>query len=137
MSIAIEQAIRQHILADAYFSGTLRDRLRLNPLPQNAVFPTITYDLQGGPAFATMSGDSTLQRGRVMFTIWSPSYATTRDITTNLVRVMRSANFADSANYPVAQVLNRPGVEPNSEPPIYKRFVDFNLYYLDPVPGTI
>lgn len=134
-----QEAIRQAVLADGYLGpllgagnsdGNRADRIYVGPLVQNAILPAMTFDITFVPAVRTMQGDSNLQRGRFMFTCWSYLSWQAQDMATVLKRVMARLNLAGGSSFPILVAMDRPGMEPETEPPIFKRYVDFDAMFI-------
>ncbi len=73
--MTIEQALRDHLLADTNISSVVATRVYPLELPQNPAFPSITYQIISDEPTYTQDGDSGLDRPRIQIDTWAETYS--------------------------------------------------------------
>lgn len=87
--MSIGYAIRALALADSGISTLLATRWYPAPLPENPVYPSVTYQIISENNVSSHQGNSNLAETRLQLNVWGTSYDNARTIKDNLKRVLR------------------------------------------------
>lgn len=88
----IETAIRTRLLADTAITDIVGDRITLNILPQDPVYPAITFEVMPGTGSEhSMDGASGHSRPRVRVTSWNDDDHGGADVILSLQEDIRKA----------------------------------------------
>lgn len=92
----IAEALRQYLLDDTQLAALIGVRIYPIDLPQNPVYPSITYQLVSEVEHYSQSGFSDLMESRFQFVIWDTSY--TRIMQTHLALAARLRYYGRHRN---------------------------------------
>jgi hypothetical protein len=154
--MSVESRLRAELLSDPGLSALIGDRLYLMQLPQNPqgpptdLYPCGIYArVSTVPLYVQTRGRATLQGGqasvgrvRLSFTFWSDDGTNGSIIVENialaLMAAMENVNLVDLPTSPFVisgapnfLVTRRPGIEPQTQPPLQKTMLDFMCWYQD------
>jgi Protein of unknown function (DUF3168) len=148
--VSVESILRADLLADPGLSALIGDRLYLVQLPQNPVYPcgiyqrvsTIPMYVQTRGRSPLLGGQATVGWARFSFSFWSndgaQGGAIVESIALALMAAMENVNLCALPQSPavVTQAPNflitrRMGIEPQTEPPLFKVLLDFKCWYQD------
>lgn len=142
-------------MADPGLSALIGDRLYLLQLPQNPQGPPDLYPCGIYARISTQplyvhtrgrnpltGGQATIGRARFSFTFWSDDGANGSIIVENialaLMAAMEGVNLVDQPSSPFVingapnfLITRRPGIEPQTQPPLQKTMLDFMCWYSD------
>jgi len=76
----IEDDLCTYLKDDVTISSYVGTRIYPVRMPQNVVYPAITYQIIGSTRFLTLSGPVSLVEGRYQIDIWSNGYGETKNI---------------------------------------------------------
>lgn len=148
--MSVESILRAELLSDAGLSALIGDRLYLVQLPQNPIYPCGIYQrvsttplyIQTRGRNPLTGGQATIGQVRFSFTFWSndgaQGGAIVESIALALMAAMENVNLialptspATITNAPNRLITRRMGIEPNTQPPLFKALLDFLCWYSD------
>lgn len=144
MSVSVEQLVYASLSGNAGFNALIGNRFYELQLPQNPAYPCVAYQRISTVRQSTLDqGSGTVGVGwcRFQFTIWcrGPSAGEQADTVARAIQAaMRtfSAYQLPSSPYvllsaPNIQLSDRAMVEPKTNPPLFKRMVDWQIFFQD------
>jgi hypothetical protein len=135
---SLESKIEAAIFAFPALANLLAKRLDNNPavydtqLQQGSAFPAIVQQLIAGGQTYTLNSRLSTSFNRVQFTIWALSPETARQIEQQLYAFLDGFNpagvRADLTSAPNFVVLSRQGMYTATQPPVFWRINDANIF---------
>lgn len=148
--MSVESNLRAQLLADPGLSALIGDRLYLVQLPQNPQYPCGVYQrvftqplyVQTRGRNPLTGGQATIGWSRFSFTFWSNDGAQggsiVEQIALAVMAAMESVNLIDLPQSPVVinqapnfLITRRMGIEPQTQPPLFKAMLDFKIWFQD------
>lgn len=136
----IEELAKAAIVGDPTLAALIGTRCYYHQLPQNVikqladpqspVTNAITSSASQLPAAITQDGDTGLAVCRLSIVVWDTDVLQCDAIANRVKSVIRVLNGTNGGNQrPNSLLMDRPGIEPNTVPQVFKRMLDFRVWY--------
>lgn len=127
----MEAALFKHLSTQAGVTALVGTRIYPLVLPQNVAYPAIRYQRISTPRVYSKSGPSGDSRPRLQIDCWALTYGDAKRLADAVETAMKG--FAGTHNgHRVASVVcddEQDGYEPDPAPPVYRRTLDFLIWY--------
>lgn len=139
---SVEEAIRAHLVADSGVAAIVGDRVYLVQLPQNPTYPAIRYQrISTIPLYTHQLGGSQGTVGWCRFQFdgfcQGPSSGKQSDeLARAILTALGKFNAYQFGQSPLVQAPNflitrSMGIEPGTQPPVFKARLDVKVWYRD------
>lgn len=149
--MSVETILLADLLADPGLSALIGNRLYVAQLPQNPSYPCGIYQrVSTTPLYVNSvrgrnpltGGQATVGKVRFSFTFWSNDgkngAAIVESIALALMAAMENVNLIGLPTSPATinqapnfLITRRTGIEPQTQPPLFKAMLDFMCWYQD------
>jgi hypothetical protein len=138
----LEQQFIAALNADATYSGIVTGGTWLFQLPQNPGYPCATIErvstvplyIQAPPGYAPQAA---VGRARLQYTCWVKNNTSAGQISDQIAQAVLSITRSFSAfgspptGSPTFLINRRMGIEPQTQPPLFKQIMDILFWYSD------